>query len=103
LSLPNEISRDPAFYQLSGHAFLRSKQRGIDRELVDEAIREGVVQHARGQGNIRFIHQPEDVDEEIALIADAYNGDVATVMWNFDYDATNDQLGQRATAPGRDR
>lgn len=81
----DEVSRDPADYHPSDHAFIRARERGIHEDLIGQAIREGHLQEAKGgYPSVRFILEA-GLSEPVGIVADADTGQITTVFWNRAY------------------
>jgi hypothetical protein len=86
--MTGDVSQDPSDYYLTEHASIRSKERGIKRELIATVIDDGVHQPAKGGWpHVRFLHHPIGVEDCIAVVVDAEKHAVQTVFWNLgEYD-----------------
>ena len=83
---PTEVAREPSRYELTNHAWMKMRERGISRSLVDEAIQRGAVQHATGHGALRYLYHVEGHRDPIGVVVDVPNRQIVTAYWNTCYD-----------------
>jgi len=77
----SDIPRDPKQYFLSIHAGQQATHRGIEKDVISQAIREGTVTNANKPHQYEFVLSLPYHDNPVGVVVDPEDGEIITVEW----------------------